>query len=157
MKTTKTFAVLGACLVMLFIDLAPLLMVPEAYAVYGTRRRTARRTAIVVSSASSSQTAQAEQEAAAAKQEAADAQAEADAANAEAEAAKAEAEAAKAETEAVKKQAATGALPVGTIVNTLPEGCPAITIDNVEYHQCGGNYYRATFQGEQLVYVTVEP
>ena len=151
MKTFYKFAILGACLVMLLFDLAPSL-VPDAYAIYGTRRRTARRTAVIVSSAESSKTA-------AAQQEAAEANARADAAEAEADSANAAAAAAQAEADAAKQQsaAASGALPLGTVVEALPADCPAVTIANVQYHQCGGNYYRASFSGDKLVYVTVQP
>jgi hypothetical protein len=150
MKTSYKFAVLGACLIMLLFDLAPSL-VPEAHAIYGVRRRTARRTAVVVSSAESSQTAAAEQQAAAANQQAADAEAEAAATQAENDSLKAAAAAAPAAA------APAGSVPLGTVVEALPADCPAVTIANVEYHQCGGNYYRATFQGDKLVYVTVQP
>jgi hypothetical protein len=144
MKTSHKFAIIGACLVMLLFDLAPSL-VPDAHAIYGTRRRTARRTAVVVSSAASAQTAAAEQEAAAAE--------------AEADSAKAAAAAAQAEADSLRAAAAApaGSLPLGTVVETLPPDCPKTVIENVEYHQCGGNYYRATFQGDKLVYVTVQP
>jgi len=48
-------------------------------------------------------------------------------------------------------------LPLGTVVSTLPAGCTAKTVGNVEYYHCGGNYYRAVFQGNNLVYVTAKP
>jgi hypothetical protein len=48
-------------------------------------------------------------------------------------------------------------LPIGTVVSTLPTGSTATTIGNVEYYQYGGNYYRAVFQGNNLVYVTAQP
>jgi hypothetical protein len=64
MKTLSKIAVLVVCVVSVF--LLELQLPPEAQAVYGTRRRTARRTAVVVSSASHAQTAQAQAEAAAA-------------------------------------------------------------------------------------------
>ena len=32
-----------------------------------------------------------------------------------------------------------------------------MTSGGVEYYQCGKNYYRAAFQGSQLVYVTAKP
>ena len=53
---------------------------------------------------------------------------------------------------------ATGtALPLGTVVSALPTGCTTTTAGAVEYYQCGPNYYRAAFQGAQLVYVTAKP
>lgn len=46
-----------------------------------------------------------------------------------------------------------GAPAIGTVVSALPEGCEAETKDGVEYQNCGGVYYRAAFQGNNLVYV----
>jgi hypothetical protein len=54
-------------------------------------------------------------------------------------------------------QAATprpaGAPATGSIVSALPAGCVPETKGGVEYQKCGGVYYRAAFQGENLVYV----
>ncbi|MEE8573629.1 MAG: hypothetical protein V3T20_10210 [Gemmatimonadota bacterium] len=114
----------------------------------GVRRRTRRRTAVVVGTstqAAADQQAAAEQEAAAAEQRAAEA---------EQEAAEAEQRAAAAEQQAA---AAGQPLPVGTVVQKLPDGCTSKTVGGVEYHQCGGNYYRAAFQENNLVYVTTAP
>ena len=52
---------------------------------------------------------------------------------------------------------AQGVLPLGTVVRTLPAGCPSATVAGVEYYHCGGNYYRAAFEGNNLVYVTTQP
>ena len=46
---------------------------------------------------------------------------------------------------------------VGKVVPKLPEGCTSKTVGGVEYHECGGNYYRAAFQENNLVYVTTAP
>jgi hypothetical protein len=46
-----------------------------------------------------------------------------------------------------------GAPAVGTVVNALPAGCKPEARDGVEYQNCGGVYYRAAFQGNNLVYV----
>lgn len=67
-----------------------------------------------------------------------------------------------------KQQAATAAppapppapgapLPLGTVVNAPPAGCTPTPVGGVAYDYCGGNYYRAAFQGTQLVYVTAKP
>ena len=48
-------------------------------------------------------------------------------------------------------------LPLGTVVSALPAGCVATPVGGVEYYYCGGNFYRAVFQGNQLVYVTAKP
>ena len=171
MKTLFKVAVLGTCSVlMLVIDAPPqapyvgLQLVPEAHAVLGVRRRTAVRTAVVVSSAdaqkdaaqqqqANQQVAQANQQTAAAQQQAAAAQQQAAAAEKEAAAAKQQAAAA-----APPPPPATGApLPLGTVVAALPAGCTSTPVGGVEYYYCGGNFYRAVFQGNTLVYVTAKP
>ena len=167
MKTIFKISFLGFFFVLVvLLDVLSLHLVPDAYAIYGTRRRTARRTAVVVGSATAASagaaTASAQQQTAAAQQQAAAAQQQATAAEQEAAAAKQaqaaaeqEAAAAKAETEAAKQQA--GALPLGTVANALPDGCTKEVIGGVQYYHCGINYYRAAFQGSQLVYVTAQP
>ena len=57
MKTLLKISVLGGGLLLLLIlDVVPLqLFVPDAHAIAGVRRRTARRTAVVVGSTSSAQ------------------------------------------------------------------------------------------------------
>jgi hypothetical protein len=54
-------------------------------------------------------------------------------------------------------QTTSGALPIGTVVASLPQGCTTSSVDNVEYYHCGQNYYRTAFQGNTLVYVTADP
>ena len=53
--------------------------------------------------------------------------------------------------------AAGGAVPVGTVVTTLPAGCTQTAINNVEYQKCGPTYFRAAFQGPNLIYVAQQP
>jgi hypothetical protein len=126
-------------------------------------RATRRRTAVVVGSAASSQNdAEVAAANAAANQSAADAAAaEQDADQARAEAAAAQQQLA--QGQATQQQAAaapaavTGPLPIGAVVSVLPDGCPAFSLEGVEYHQCNGNTYRAVFQGNQLVFATVQP
>lgn len=48
-------------------------------------------------------------------------------------------------------------VPLGTIVSSLPAGCSLSTINNVEYYGCNGVSYRATFSGNNLVYVVSQP
>jgi hypothetical protein len=43
------------------------------------------------------------------------------------------------------------------IVAALPAGCVSTPVGGVEYYYCGGNFYRAMFQGPTLVYVTAQP
>ena len=126
---------------------ALVLMAPEANAVFGVRRRTAVVTAVVVESADAAKMAQAQQQTAAAQQQAA-------AANQAAATAKQQAAAAI----APPPPAAAGApLPLGTVVSALPPGCVSTPVSGVEYYYGGGNFYRATFQGNNLVYVTAKP
>lgn len=51
-----------------------------------------------------------------------------------------------------------GSVPIGTVVQSLPSGCAPTTIDGVRYYNCApGVYYRAAFQGDNLVYVSAQP
>jgi hypothetical protein len=52
---------------------------------------------------------------------------------------------------------APAAPPVGTIVTALPPGCEQAMIGGVAYSYCGGVYYRAGFQGANVVYVVAQP
>ena len=157
MKTILKSMIIAITLVFMFIADVPFLfelLVPEAEAIYGTRRRTRRRTAVVVGSAAHAQTAAAQQQTAAAQQEATAAKQEAAAAQQETAAAKQQAAAAPA---APPPAAAAKPLPLGTVVAALPAGCTSTPVGGVEYYYCGGNFYRAVFQGNSLVYVTAKP
>jgi hypothetical protein len=169
MKTILRIASVAAALVVMFLaDVA--LLVPDAHAILGVRRRTAvvaaSAGAATAHAADSAQMAQSQQQAAAAQQQAAAAQQQSAASQQQAAAAKQEAEAAKKEAAAAKQQAATAppvpaaagaALPLGTVVGALPGGCVPTPVGGKEYYYCGGNFYRAAFQGNQLVYVTTKP
>jgi len=48
------------------------------------------------------------------------------------------------------------AVPIGTVMPALPAGCTSITVGGVNYSDCGGVFYKAAFQGNNLVYVVVE-
>jgi hypothetical protein len=51
-----------------------------------------------------------------------------------------------------------GPVPIGTVVQALPPGCAATPIGGVQYYNCApGVYYRAVFQGNNLVYVSAKP
>jgi hypothetical protein len=147
MKTICKISVVAVALSsVLVVDLPflPVQAVPEAQAIFGVWRRHARRWAVVgtaavattaaattaaaTSAAAASETAAAQQQAAAAQQQAAAAPA-----------------------------AAGKPLPIGTVVSALPAGCVSTPVGGVEYYYCGGNFYRAVFQGNQLVYVTAQP
>jgi len=119
--------------------------------VAGVARRTAMRTTAVVAttataSAASAQSAAAQQQAATAQQQAATAQQQSATAQQQA--------------SAPQQPAATPpgqALPLGTVVAALPAGCSQTTSGGVQFYKCGADYYRAVFQGNNLVYVTAKP
>lgn len=50
-----------------------------------------------------------------------------------------------------------GTPAIGAIVTELPGACSAVAINGIEYNDCNGVYYRATFQGNNLVYVVQTP
>jgi len=72
-------------------------------------------------------------------------------------AAAAQAAAAQAAQAAAAAQAASSGLPVGTMVPTLPPGCNSTVIGGINYFNCGGVYYRAGFQGNNIVYIVSQP
>jgi len=160
MKILLKPAVIAAfSVVMLFGELssqAPLgiQLVPAAHAIIGlpftplsfagVARRTAFRTmawtgAAAATSAAAAETAAAEQQAALARQQAA------------------ATEAAIYVPPSPPPAAAGNPLPLGTVVSSLPAGCTSTPVGGVDYFYCGGNFYRAAFQGSQLVYVTAKP
>jgi hypothetical protein len=145
MKTILKISVVAFALFLMLIADVPLLpvqLVPEADAFFGVRRRTRRRTAVVVGSAASAQTAATQQQTAAAQQQAATAQ---------------QQQAAAAAPPAPQPAAAGKPFPLGTVVSALPSGSVATPVGGVEYYYVGGNFYRAVFQGNTLVYVTAQP
>lgn len=125
-------------------------------------RATRRRTAVVVSSATHANDAA---QSNAAAQQTATAQANADAeaskaataqANADAEASKAAAAQATVNTNAAVAAQPVSKLPIGSVVTALPAGSTSFTFNNMQYYQVGPNYYRTAYQGNNLVYVTIE-
>ena len=46
-------------------------------------------------------------------------------------------------------------MALGSAVSTLPYGCTSLQTGGVEYKRCGDDYYRAAFQGNNLVYIVV--
>ena len=139
MKTILKISVGAVALVSMIladVPFMPVQLVPEADAILGVWRRHARRWAVVgtaaVATTAAATTAAAATETAAAQQQAAAA--------------------------AAPPPAAAGQpLPVGTVVSALPAGCTSTPVGGVEYYYCGGNFYRAVFQGNKLVYVTAQP
>lgn len=138
MKTILKTAVLSVCAGLLFlVDVPPQFplhveLVSEAHAVLGVRRRAFRRGAVIGSSVAAEETA------AAAASQPAPAPAPAAA--------------------PPPAPAADGkSLPLGTVVSSLPAGCTSTPVDGVNYYYCSGNFYKAVFQGNNLVYVTAKP
>jgi hypothetical protein len=65
-----------------------------------------------------------------------------------------------AQTAAAQQQTAAATavsvVPVGTVVQALPQGCQAVAVGGVNYSDCSGVFYKAAYQGNNLVYVVVE-
>jgi hypothetical protein len=150
MKTMLKIALVATALVVMLmadVRLPYVQLVPDAHAILGVRRRTAVVAGAEVHAMDEAQMAKSQQAAAAAQQQTAVAQQQAAAAQQQAAAAP-----------PVPPPAAAGAkLPLGTVVAALPRGCVSTPVSGVEYYFCGGNFYRAVFQGNALVYVTAEP
>jgi hypothetical protein len=109
-----------------------------------TRRVVAVETTAVAATAAAATTATAEQQAATAQQQAATAQQQA---------ATAQQQAATAQQQA----AAVATPPLGSVVSALPAGCTPVTEGGVAYQKCGTVYYRAGFQGSNLIYIVIQP
>ena len=155
---TQTCKIAGAVVLFgMFIADIPHLsvtLVPEAQAFRG------RGAAFVVGASVGSASSSAQASAAASQQQATAAQQQAAVEKEKATAAQQQAAAAQQQAAAAQQQAATpasGKLPVGTVVSTLPPGCTKKVVGDVEYRVCGENFYRAAFQGSTLVYVTAQP
>lgn len=149
MKTVLRIAFIAISLVLMLmadVPLLPVQLVPEAEAILGVRRRSVV-VGYAAGSASASAAAQSQQSAAAQQQ----------AAIAQQQAATAQQQSATAQQQAAAAAAAGKPLPLGTVVAALPPGCISTPVGGVEYHSCGGNFYRAVFQGNSLVYVTAQP
>ncbi len=48
------------------------------------------------------------------------------------------------------------AVPIGSVVETLPQKCVAVTVANNQYQDCNNTFYRTAFMGDKLVYVVVD-
>lgn len=150
MKTIIKTAVLSICAGLLFILDIPAKFplevgfVPEAQAIFGVRRRALRRGVIIGSSMAATDAA-AHSSAAVQAQPAA------------APPPPPPPPAPVAATPPPPPAAGGKSLPMGTVVNSLPTGCKEKPVGGIEYYHCGGNYYRAVFQGNNLVYVTAKP
>jgi len=145
MKTILKTAVLSVCLGLLFtVDVPPefplrVEFVPEAHAILGVRRRAFRRGAIVGASAATATAVSVDE------------------ANAAAAPAQSQPAPAPAAAPAPAPAASDKPLPMGTVVSSLPAGCTSTPVGGVDYYYCGGNFYKAAFQGNTVVYVTTKP
>jgi len=131
----KIVGVAAGFALLFLLDLMSTGLVTEAEAVAGVRRRTARRTAVVVGSTSAAAVSSANAQAAAAQQQAAEANAEAAAAQQQA---------------AAAQQQAAAPAPTA-MVASLPDGC----VSAGEVFQCGNVYYKPYMSGGQVVYGVV--
>ncbi len=164
MKTVFRISVVTMILGFLIIADIPRLpvqLVPDAEAIFGVRRRAFRRGVIIGGSSAAAGAAAHQSSAAVAQQQSATAQQQS--ATAQQQSATAQQQSATAEKHAAAatppaQPAASGKpLPIGTVVSALPGGCTSTPVGGVEYYYCGGNFYRAVFQGNELVYVTAKP
>ena len=119
--------------------------------VAGVARRTAVRTTVAVSATASSQQAAAQQQAAAASQQ------QAQVAQQQAQVAQQQAQVAQQQAATAQAQAAAAKLPVGTVVSALPQGCTSTQISGASYFNCGGTYYKPSFQSNNVVYIVAQP
>ena len=117
-------------------------LVPEAEAILGVRRRAFRRGVVIGESAAATSAAAATSTAVVQSQPATST---------------APAATVPAEAPPPVPAASDKALPLGTVVSSLPENCKSEAKSGVNYYHCGSNFYRAVFQGNQLVYVTAKP
>jgi hypothetical protein len=127
-------------------------LTPMSYA--GVARRTTRRTVYattaVASTAVASSNAAAANSAAYEQQQAA--QAQIDAAEAQQRAAEAQQQAALATQQAAQAQQA---LPLGSVLPSLPSGCESASVGGQSYFTCGANWYRPVMQNGNIAYSAV--
>ena len=143
----KIAGVVAGFALLVFFDVISLGVVPEAEAIAGVRRRTARRTAVIVGSstaaaASASTSATQQQQAATAQQQAA---------TAEQQSATAAQQSATAQQQTAAAQQPAAAPAPTAMVASLPAGCVA----DGQVFQCGNVYYKAYMSGSTIVYGVV--
>lgn len=156
MKTIlKTAVIVAGAALMLVLDFEvppgmslQVQVVPQAHAILGVRRRAFRRGAIIGAS---------EAEAAAKKQQQQQQQQQQKEQQKKQQQQQQQHQAAPAPSSHAAPAAGGKPLPLGTVVHALPGGCTPTPVGGVQYYYCGGNFYRAVFQGNQLVYVTAKP
>jgi len=167
-RTPGLVSMVGVLCLGFAMDAAAIVGAPlTPVSVAGVARRTTRRvvvasaatTSAATTSAATASAASANAAAQSAQASAAQAQSASQASAAQAQAAQQQAQAAQAQAQAAQAAAArpAGAPAVGSVVSALPAGCVATPKDGVEYQNCAGVYYRAAFQGSNLVYVVQAP
>ncbi len=57
----------------------------------------------------------------------------------------------------MKKRFPASLMSIGAVVSALPGVCEPASIGGVSYSYCHGVYYRAGFQGNNVVYVVSQP
>lgn len=112
--------------------------------VAGVARRSTYRAVAATSATAATTNATASQQAATAQQQSATAQQQS---------ATAQQQTATAQQQQAAAARPAGAPAAGAVVAALPAGCKPETRSGVEYQNCGGVFYRAAFQGNNLVYV----
>lgn len=153
MKATRLFAAVFVCQFLMAVAGLPNLLVPDAQALRGRGAAFAIGAAAGSASASSAEAeaAAAQQQAAAAQQQAAEAEKQLAAEKEKTAAARPQAEPAPAPAAAAKP------LPLGKVVPALPAGCTSTPVGGVNYYYCGGNFYKAVYEGSTLKYITTKP
>ena len=53
--------------------------------------------------------------------------------------------------------AVTTAAVIGSMVNTLPSSCHAVSVNGFTYQQCGSTWYQPQFSGSSVTYIVVNP
>jgi hypothetical protein len=53
--------------------------------------------------------------------------------------------------------AVTTAAVVGSVVNSIPPSCSAVSVNGLTYQQCGSSWYQPEFSGSAVNYVVVNP
>ena len=53
--------------------------------------------------------------------------------------------------------AVTTAAIVGSVVNSIPASCQAVSVNGLTYQQCGSTWYQPEFMGSAVTYVVVNP
>jgi len=159
MTTIRKLAVPAAVAVLLFMANIPsepsrhvlgIQLIADANAIFGTRRRTRRRS-LAIGYAAGSSAAHAEDADSSSDDSDSDDSRSDDSASEDSKSQE------RAKISTPQPADADQPLALGAVVTALPSGCTQTASGGIEYYHCGPNYYRAVFQGNTLVYVTAKP